>query len=163
MGGKVKKYLVFAAEDLSAHGVIEADNENEVYDNYAEEYVATDKLFRESVNTLTVNMSFWESFFKDEKGYMREEATGEWRTDLLKRFGGDEDKVSEYAINKWHENIREMFDDNQAYADMVIKEMERYNDPKDVYFPPRLYSHCAKWAMRNNQWIELIIEEIKPE
>ncbi|QST02632.1 hypothetical protein IMZ31_18970 (plasmid) [Pontibacillus sp. ALD_SL1] len=116
--------LFVVIEGAEKIATVRAKHEKNALDVYARNNI-DDPLFREEVESMAVNMSLMEHFFKDEHGHflddigeaserisgMREEERKTYINNWVERnaraFWGDEIQYAHEYMNEWHKSLRD--------------------------------------------------------
>ncbi|WP_243357259.1 hypothetical protein [Bacillus litorisediminis] len=119
-----------------------------------------DENFREHVLENTINMSFNEKFWCDEKGFIfRQDTPFKLREDFVAKIE-DKSKVDEYLHGFWEKNVDEFFKDRPEFGEL-FKQYIMYDAEPDI-FDRAFFIYVARKVIGTKDWFEYTVREVKP-
>ncbi|MEC1786070.1 hypothetical protein [Schinkia azotoformans] len=123
------------------------------------ERLAEEEHFRQYISDPAVNMTFCESFWHDEKGYVFEEFELDIREDIYRKFNWDIPKANNYIEKCFVNNVKDFFKEPQ-YADIFLEHVKNYDPNVEPDFNEEFYIYCAKKLIEEGKYTSYQIEPV---
>lgn len=126
-------YAVYGASNVFS--VIKASSRDEAFDIFASNQIKSE-ILNEYISGFIINDGFFESFYRDDTGYLMDNITGELPERVLQL---NEDQQDSYVDSWIEKNINHFWEEEPQFATEYLNELNKARESNDFYKPT--FSH----------------------
>ncbi|WP_294751131.1 hypothetical protein [uncultured Exiguobacterium sp.] len=156
-----KLYAIHGGSSIFA--LVRAKTRDEAFDVFAKNQIINNS-FREEIDSLSINGSLLDKFYRDDSGYFISDFGG-YPERLLKMDEEDREKYIDFHIEK---NIKKFWGEFPQHAEAYLKELKAISKNEDIgepSFSEDFYVQTIKLIIADGEWYDSfdIVEVEIPE